>query len=100
MTLDELRALWAASAPTDWNLIESLGDQIGEHGLRAIYKPDLLIEARWGIEHNERFDEAWVGDTFADASKSSHYLDLYFAGSVVDREVYVQICTDQPTCRP
>jgi hypothetical protein len=107
MTHHDLRQLCAQSTPDDWNVITCWGAYSGPsylgqvlettpeehtfeetHGMRGAYKPDVSVGIAWGYPSNDNWHEAWV-ENFPDKQASSHFVDFFYNGMLVDREVYI-----------
>jgi hypothetical protein len=115
MTLDEYLEVVAHSGPNDWNTITAWGANSGpsyrdqfspgeydgqyqlqhhEHSMRAAYKPNLGITIAWGLDRTSHrpneFSEPWHQD-FPDSGASAHFVDFFYNGDLVHREVYVDV---------
>lgn len=60
------------------------------HGMYAVYKPNISVSLAYGLTLNDDFKEKWA-NSFPDPQASSHYLDLFYINSFVDRIVYVSV---------
>lgn len=56
----------------------------------ASLKKDLSISMAWGYPHNDDFNEPWANQ-FADSRASSDFIDFYYNGVVVFRDIYVAV---------
>jgi hypothetical protein len=65
----------------------------------ASYKPDLGIAIAWGLDVSPslsptegpgRFNEEWA-TSFPDPEASAHFLDFFYHGTLVERQVYVNV---------
>jgi hypothetical protein len=109
MTLDELLTMCAQSSHDDWNLMSCWGafsgpsylGQVAEttpdenvyeetHSVRASYRPDIAIGIAWGYPSNKNWHEPWI-DNFSDKSAHSDFVDFFYNGMLVQREVYVVV---------
>lgn len=102
MRLEELMQIIRQSSNEDWNVIESntlLSNVTTDdnnvvyadyHTNRAAYKPNISIGLAWGLNHNADFHEQWA-NCHADPHASSHFLDVFYNGMLVERIIYVQI---------
>src|SRR5437763_81460 len=109
MTLDELRNLVLASGPYDWNRILPIGatylNRFGtvghpgreshlehsEHTNRASYLHDVNLGLAWGMDVDADDDGDRVAlpwrDRFPDKKVSRAFVELFWAGMLVDREL-------------
>jgi hypothetical protein len=92
MTLEELRRVCAESAPEEWHPIEGITAPEGDHYARATYRPDIRLAIAWGRERasGAEFAEPWA-TSFPDATATARHVDFLYAGSLVDREMYVAV---------
>jgi hypothetical protein len=70
--------------------------EIESHGMRASLKPDLSIGIAWGLCSNPDFKEPWANQ-FPDPSASSEFIDFFYNGNLVFRDIYVSV--DAGRCR-
>jgi hypothetical protein len=70
-----------------------------QHGMRASYEPDLAISIAWGLDLSpslspvdgpRTFNEDWATG-FPDPEATAHFLDFFYYGTLVEREVYVNV---------
>lgn len=113
MTLDELLDTCRHSSEDDWNLMHCWGGRSGPsyldqflwsgslddnlehyaHGMRASYKPNLAIGIAWGLEiqpGRNRYEADWATN-FPDSEASGHFLDFFYQGMFINREVWVSV---------
>lgn len=100
MTFDKLIRIIIGSSSEDWNTIDcnrpnpSFGYAVDPnddiHYSVAAYKPDLAITMAWGMPCLKDFKEPWT-DRFADKKASSRYVDVFYSGSVVFRDLFVVV---------
>jgi hypothetical protein len=109
MKLEDLLALCAKSKPEWWKVIpcggagsgpsfldewgsDSDGEPvlIGSHTMRAAYRPDLSMALAWGLTAHEEIEESWTR-TVAHGSASSHFIDFFYHGALVERGLYVLV---------
>jgi|GEM_PF-4284147 len=102
MRLEELIQIIRESSNEDWNVIESntlLSNVTTDdnntvyadyHTNRAAYRPGLSIGLAWGLNCNENFYEQWA-NCHPDPQASSHFLDIFYNGMLVERIIYVVI---------
>ena len=73
--------------------------RLHEHESRAAFKGDLAIGIAWGMHTepavalgNERrtFNEGWA-TKFPDPEATSHFLDFFYNGALVERQRYVHV---------
>ena len=104
MQLEALITLITDSNPNDWSATSSgptfrdrlmqvsSGGQswieINSHHTIAVYKPDISISLGFGMAWKDKFDEPWA-NKFPDPSADGRYIDIYYYGSLVYRDVYV-----------
>jgi hypothetical protein len=86
MQLDEMLKVCRESKAKDWNQIDPRG--LGENRPTAVYSADVAIGIGTSETLVEDFKEEW-STHFPDKSAQSVYLDVFFNGSVVHREVCV-----------
>lgn len=73
------------------NIADSVNTlEVKVHTMIASYKPNLSISMAWGIEHNNHFVEDWT-DIFHDQSSSSSFIDFFYNGVLVFRDIYVSV---------
>lgn len=115
MTLSTCIDVILESSPDDWNVIPCWGAGSGSsfkyqfeplheyvdgkaewrivvaaHGMVAAYTANLAVSLAWGLPANETFHEEWT-DKFSDKSASSRYVDIFYNGGLVHREMYVSV---------
>ena len=113
MKLTQLLETVVSSQRTDWHHIACWGAHSGpsyrehftfyegyegdehvlkadSHGNTAIYIPDASITMAFGLEAVEDFKEQWA-NSFPDPSASSSFVDLFYQGALVYRDVYVNV---------
>ncbi|PWK16150.1 hypothetical protein [Tumebacillus permanentifrigoris] len=64
--------------------------EVESHSNVASFKEDLSISMAWGFEANDDFSEDWT-DRFSDTRASSAYLDFFYKGVLVRREIFVNV---------
>lgn len=64
--------------------------EVRSHPMVATLKSDLDISLAFGLDCNKDFVEAWANG-FPDPKASSHFVDFFFRGSLVHRDVYVTV---------
>jgi hypothetical protein len=64
--------------------------KVEEHGNTAIYIPDASITMAFGLDAVEHFKEPWANN-FPDSSASSSFVDLFYHGVLVYRDVFVNV---------
>lgn len=64
--------------------------EIDSHSTIASLKTDLSISMAWGMTHNDDFYEDW-SSKFPDPKASSSYIDFFYNGVLVYRDIYVSI---------
>jgi hypothetical protein len=108
VTLDQMLALCAKAKAADWKVIPCGGAGAGPsfleswvagpdgepvlagaHTMRAAYRPDISLSLAWGLVAHEEFVESWT-EVF-DHSASSHFVDFFWNGSLVERGLYVAV---------
>jgi hypothetical protein len=103
----------ASSSPNDWTVIlggaygggpsfrdefsvltkgigEFVGLEVRSHTAVASFKSDLSFGLAWGLESNPDFTETWTSK-FSDPHAGSCYLDFFYNGSLVLRELLVAV---------
>lgn len=102
MRLEELIQIISESSSEDWNVMEynTLLSNVTTddnnvvyadyHTNRAAYRPNVSIGLAWGLNHNTDFHEQWA-NCHPDINASSHYLDTFYNGMLVERIIYVVI---------
>lgn len=60
------------------------------HGNVAIYMPDISITMAFGLTAVEDFKEDWA-KRFPNSSASSSIVDLFYNGSLVYRDIFVNV---------
>lgn len=64
--------------------------EIDSHSHVVSLKSDLSIGMEWGITHNDNFVEEWA-NKFPDKKATSHFIDFFYNGMLVHRDVYVSV---------
>lgn len=64
--------------------------EIESHSMVASYKKNLSISIAWGLRHNDNFIEEWA-NKFPDSKAMSSYLDFFYNGVLVLREIIVSV---------
>jgi hypothetical protein len=64
--------------------------RVESHSQTASFRQNLSLTLAWGLVANEDFREAWANG-FPDPHASSSYVDFFYNGSLVYREVYVTV---------
>lgn len=108
MQLSDFLTTILSSNSTDWEVIadgptylydpetwhtgsdQLLNIKIKTHHSIAIYRKDISISLAWGLEENDNFNEDYA-TRFADTSASTAWLDLFYNGSLIKRELYVVV---------
>ena len=109
MTLDELLDTCASSSAGDWNVITCWGADSApsflgrvqetapdentyetSHSMRAAYRPDTCVGIAWGYPLSSDWAEEWV-KVFPDQRASSAYVDFFYNGMLVAREIYISV---------
>jgi len=113
MNLEGLLALINESNPEDWYTISqgpTFRDQLNEitsnmetggkkdehwielnsHHTTAVYRPDIAITISFGMSWQKDFDEPWAKKC-PDPHASGYYVDVYYYGALVYRDVYVTV---------
>lgn len=102
MKLEEVIKIIRESSEEDWNVIESntmlshvTTDSNNNvysdyHTKRASFRPDISIGLAWGLDCNKDFYEEWA-NKHPDPQASSKFLDVFYNGMLVERNVYVVI---------
>jgi len=111
MKLEELVEMVVRSCCRDWHTITTWGAGSGpsyrfqfesssgvagqhlavdSHSMVAVFKEEVALTLAWGLVSNEGFDEDWV-HSFADKHATSSFLDVFWGGSLVYRELYVTV---------
>lgn len=107
MNLREYFSVITGSARSDWGVISCCGEgsgpsyhqqlligseglQVREHPIVANYRPNIAISMAHGMECQDDLEEPWL-EKFADQYASSHFLDFFYMGNLVHREVYVSV---------
>ena len=60
------------------------------HHSVAVYKPDLFLSLAWGLTQEPDWQEPWV-KTFSDPHAKSAFVDVFYCGALVWRDVYVVV---------
>jgi hypothetical protein len=63
---------------------------VESHTSIASLKNDLSISFAWGLPHNPSFQEAWHSG-FADSEAASAFIDFFYNGVLVYRDVLVSV---------
>lgn len=58
--------------------------------MAAVYMPNASITLAWGLRHRDEFREDWT-DLFPDKSASSSWVDVFYNGALVYRDLYVAV---------
>ncbi|MBI3300931.1 MAG: hypothetical protein HYZ72_02475 [Deltaproteobacteria bacterium] len=64
--------------------------EVHSHSVVASLKTDLSISLAWGFPHNPEFKEPWA-NKFPDSSASSAFVDFFYNGVLVFRDIYVSV---------
>ena len=119
MNLDEFQKTILATTPDDWTSISCWGAgtgpsylnkfevwktghgefssiEVDSHAEILSLKSNLLISVASGMTHNDDFIEAWA-NKFADRKASSGFVDFFYSGALVYRDIYVSV--DGGRCR-
>ena len=106
MQLSNFLTTILSSNSTDWEVIadgptylydpeiwhtgsdQLLNITIKTHHSIAVYRQDISISLAWGLENHDSFNEDYA-TRFADSSASTAWLDLFYSGSLIKRELYV-----------
>jgi hypothetical protein len=108
VNLDDMLALCVKSKPSHWKVIPCGGagagpsfleswvagpdgepSLAGAHTMRAAYRPDISLSLAWGLVAHDAFVESWT-EVF-DSAASSHFVDFFWNGSLVERGLYVAV---------
>jgi hypothetical protein len=113
MNLTEYAQLIRSSVPTDWwtdacwgahsapSFRSSLavwtdasdnftGIEVTQYSNVAALKKDLSVTLAWGYPCNNDFFESWC-ERFSRKDASSDYIDFYYNGAVIYRDIYVNV---------
>ena len=90
MTLKEVVNSVVGSQVPDWHVLEAHSSDEHGHSFCATFKPDVSITMRWGRSCNSEFREDWT-DKFLNKEAASEYVEIFFSGSPVLREIYVSV---------
>ncbi len=113
MNLTQLLSIVVSSSAKDWNHIVCWGAFSGpsyrdhfscsqfeegapsvvnveSHSDVAVYLPDVAITLAFGLTWKEEFKEPWT-EKFPDPLASGSYVDVFYSGSLVYRDVYVTV---------
>ena len=60
------------------------------HHSVAVYKPDLCLSLGWGLTQEPDWQEPWL-KKFSDPHAKSAFVDVFFCGTLVWRDVYVVV---------
>lgn len=119
MNLQEFQRIILDTAPDDWTSISCWGGGAGpsylnrfevwktgrddfssmdvdSHSEVLSLKSNLLISVASGMTHNDDFIEMWA-NKFADHKASSGFVDFFYSGVLVYRDIYVSV--DGGKCR-
>ncbi|MCM3144394.1 hypothetical protein [Brevibacillus sp. MER 51] len=66
------------------------GIELESHGMVASLKSDLSISIAWGLTDNDNYQSEWVRK-FPDERASSSFVDFFYNGMLVFRDVYVSV---------
>ena len=69
---------------------DPLGTPVDSHGMSAALRADLAVTLAWGLKSNEDFHEEWANQ-FSDPHATSSYVDLFYNGALIHRELYVTV---------
>jgi hypothetical protein len=108
VTLEDMLALCAKSKAERWKVIPCSGPGTGpsfldawvagpdgepllagSHTVRAVYRPDMSLSLAWGLVAHDPFVESWTEEF--DEPASSHYVDFFWNGALVERGLYVAV---------
>ena len=64
--------------------------EVRSHSMVATLRTDIDISLAFGLECNEDFQESWI-NVFPDPKASSHFVDFFYRGTLVHRDVYVTV---------
>lgn len=67
-----------------------LSVEVESHSDLISLKDDLLVSIAWGIIQNDDFREDWA-NSFPNPKASSFYVDFFYSGNLVFREIVVSI---------
>lgn len=111
MKLDEIRATLVDGAAADWHVVDGFPtyrdnlnaivdglENLESHSKTAAYMPDVNLTLAWGMDppgdenpHLPGSPGASLGAPFPDKSVSSFQVDVFYAGSLVDRHYGVHL---------
>ncbi|MGO9839169.1 MAG: hypothetical protein ACLP1X_33725 [Polyangiaceae bacterium] len=80
----EIATVSGAQQVTRWEL------RVDSHGMSAALRADLAVTLAWGLKSNENFHEEWANQ-FSDPHATSSYVDLFYNGALIHRELYVTV---------
>ncbi len=63
---------------------------VKSHSMSAALRSNLAITIAWGLTSNEDFIEPWA-NSFPNPKASSSYVDFFYAGSMIYRDIYVTV---------
>jgi hypothetical protein len=93
VTLKEVLNSVIDSQVPDWHVLEiHSGDE--DHAFCATFKSDVSIAMRWGRSCNSDFSEDWT-DKFLNKEAASQYVEIFFNGSPVFKDIYVSVDGDK-----
>lgn len=53
---------------------------------------DLSVAVAWGLVHQDKYYENWLENVhFSDTHVSSHYIDFFYNGQIVFRDLYLLV---------
>lgn len=92
MRLDELMETIVRSRPAHWHQISRWGGPSAPdaHPMIAVYVLDAAVTIGFGLDHMPSFEEPWA-KKFPDPNASSSFVDVFYNGSLVYRDVYVDV---------
>jgi len=92
MTLDEILEKYFASSSDDWSHVAApLVPETSAHEFLLVYKPDVsIVLAETHDESDRDYVWDWV-EIYPDKSARKFYIDLYYNGVPVHREVAVSV---------
>ena len=64
--------------------------KVDSHSEYYSLKRNLLVSIACGIDSNEDFKEEWA-NKFMDSHASSHFVDFFYSGVLVYRDIYVSV---------
>lgn len=113
MTLQQVLQTITNSSNTDWNMISCWGADSGpsyrdrfefyevrdgsqdvltveSHTNVAAFRDDVAITLAWGLEHRKSYN-APFSDRWPDTHVSSFFVDVFYNGALIDREVLISV---------